>query len=273
MEALVPVFIVVSILALLERVLPGQRYPEMRGWRTKGLVYFGLYLSVGVASPWLWDGWLGEHRLLDGTRLSTPIAALVGLLAIDLATYWWHRALHRSDFLFRVLHQTHHSVERVDLASAFVFHPLDLLAFAFVGSFSLVFVLGLSGEAAGLANLAFLMISNFQHTNIRTPHWLAYLVLRPENHAYHHQRGIHGFNYGGLAVWDMLFGTFRNPRSFTPEPGFYLGASRRTLDLLLGQDISGDATAVPTQAAPRQKSKVARRSEHTPSISAEQTPS
>lgn len=51
----------------------------------------------------------------------------------------------------------------------------------------------------------------FQHANIRTPHWLGHLIQRPESHAVHHGRGIHRWNYSDLPLWDMVFGTYRNP--------------------------------------------------------------
>ena len=58
--------------------------------------------------------------------------------------YAWHRAMHRSNFLFRTLHQMHHSAERVDVWGALYFHPLDLTLFAFVYSFMLVVVAGVT---------------------------------------------------------------------------------------------------------------------------------
>jgi sterol desaturase/sphingolipid hydroxylase (fatty acid hydroxylase superfamily) len=39
-------------------------------------------------------------------------------------------------------------------------------------------------------------------------------------------------------MWDMVFGTFENPPTFDDEAGFYDGASRRNLDMLLGRDLS-----------------------------------
>jgi sterol desaturase/sphingolipid hydroxylase (fatty acid hydroxylase superfamily) len=53
----------------------------------------------------------------------------------------------------------------------------------------------------------------FQHANLRTPRWLGYIIQRPESHGIHHERGLHAFNYADLPLWDMVFGTFRNPRT------------------------------------------------------------
>ena len=79
----------------------------------------------------------------------------------------------------------------------------------------------------------------FQHANLKTPAWLGYLVVRPESHARHHERGVHAKNYSDLPLWDLLFGTFENPATWNGLAGFYSGASRRLGALLGGRDISG----------------------------------
>jgi sterol desaturase/sphingolipid hydroxylase (fatty acid hydroxylase superfamily) len=44
---------------------------------------------------------------------------------------------------------------------------------------------------------------------------------------------VHAFNYGDLPVWDMLFGTYRNPRRFKGDVGFDKPATDR-LGAMLG---------------------------------------
>jgi sterol desaturase/sphingolipid hydroxylase (fatty acid hydroxylase superfamily) len=44
----------------------------------------------------------------------------------------------------------------------------------------------------------------------------------------HHGRGVHRYNYADVPLWDMVFGTFRNPAAAEKrEAGFYPGASAR----------------------------------------------
>jgi sterol desaturase/sphingolipid hydroxylase (fatty acid hydroxylase superfamily) len=88
------------------------------------------------------------------------------------------------------------------------------------------------------------LLAVFQHTNIRTPQWLGYFVQRPESHSHHHERGVHARNYSDLPVFDLLFGTFHNPRDFAPQAGFYDGASARITDMLLARDVSTPVRAV-----------------------------
>jgi sterol desaturase/sphingolipid hydroxylase (fatty acid hydroxylase superfamily) len=54
----------------------------------------------------------------------------------------------------------------------------------------------------------------------------------------HHERGVHAFNYSDLPLWDMVFGTFRNPETWDGEAGFYGGASSRIGEMLIGRDVS-----------------------------------
>jgi len=41
---------------------------------------------------------------------------------------------------------------------------------------------------------------------------MGYFIQRPEAHCVHHRLGFHYHNFADLSLWDMLFGTFRNPR-------------------------------------------------------------
>ena len=81
----------------------------------------------------------------------------------------------------------------------------------------------------------------FQHANIKTPQWMGYVVQRPESHGVHHQRGVHAFNYADFPMWDVLFGTFKNPAQHEAPAGFYLGSSYRVLDMLIGRDVGTPA--------------------------------
>jgi sterol desaturase/sphingolipid hydroxylase (fatty acid hydroxylase superfamily) len=147
--------------------------------------------------------------------------------------------MHEFPALWRLLHQMHHSAERLDVASAFWFSPLDMIGWTLLTSVALTIV-GLPPAAATLAMLGLTFLGIFQHANVRTPRWLGYLVQRPESHSLHHARGLHRWNYADLPVVDMLFGTFRNPRGFAPATGFWDGASARVLDMLRLRDVAAE---------------------------------
>ena len=63
-------------------------------------------------------------------------------------------------------------------------------------------------------------------------------MTRPESHSVHHQRGVHAFNYGDVPLFDILFGTFRNPKEFDAQVGFFDGSSRQVGKMLIGREIA-----------------------------------
>ena len=146
--------------------------------------------------------------------------------------------MHSSNVLWRTFHQMHHSAERLDTFGAFWFSPLDMVGWTALFSLCLTLGVGLSAEATTVVLFATTLLSVFQHGNIRTPRWLGYIIQRPESHSHHHARGVHAGNYSDLPIFDLLFGTFRNPRAFTVAAGFYDGASARVSEMLRFRDVS-----------------------------------
>jgi sterol desaturase/sphingolipid hydroxylase (fatty acid hydroxylase superfamily) len=213
-------------------------WPDVRGWRFKGVAFTALYFLVGTFAPLAWDAWLGRYQLVDASVLPFWAQVAGGFLVLEFFVYAWHRTMHNTPLLWRWFHQTHHSAERLDIWGAFYFHPLDMLGFAFFTSVALVLGFGLSGEAALVVNVAATFLGMFQHANIRTPRWLGYLVQRPESHSLHHKRGHHANNYGDLPLYDMIFGTFANPKDFEAELGFHDGGSRQLGPMLIGRQIA-----------------------------------
>jgi sterol desaturase/sphingolipid hydroxylase (fatty acid hydroxylase superfamily) len=240
-EDLVPILIPAAFagFALLERLRPARPLPRVRGWRMLGLATFVVTGVVSSALPMLYQPFIEAHRLLDLEGLGLAAGTAIAFLVTELSGYWLHRLRH-TPVLWSV-HQFHHSAERLDVFGSAYFHPLDIGAETLVGSLTSTLVLGVSGEAAALAGIVSVFLSIFQHTNVRTPRWLGYVIQRPESHSVHHARGVHAFNYANLPLWDMVFGTFRNPERFEAEAGFYDGASRRVGAMLLLRDVTRPA--------------------------------
>ncbi len=239
----ITVFVIFGTLILWEALAPARRLPAVHFWRLRGLAAFMVFFFLSSYLPLFWGEHLAQYQLLDLTALGTWAGALVGLLLYEAGVYVWHRAMHGSTALWRVFHQMHHSAERLDTFSAYWFSPADMVGWTVLGSILLTLVIGVSPEAATLVLYATTFMGVFQHSNVRTPRWLGYVVQRPESHSRHHERGVHARNYSDLPVFDIIFGTFYNPRDFAKETGFYDGASDRVGGMLLFRDVSK-----PTQA-------------------------
>jgi sterol desaturase/sphingolipid hydroxylase (fatty acid hydroxylase superfamily) len=237
-ESLFPIVVpgTFATLILVEWLRPARPLPRVRGWRVLGVVAFFMTGAIFSSVPLLYMDFVRAHRLVDLERLGIGAGAAVAFLVTELAGYWFHRLRH-TRVLWRI-HQLHHSAERLDVFGSSYFHPLDIAAESLVGSLASSLLLGLSGEAVALAGLVSAAVSIFQHANVRTPRWLGFLIQRPESHSVHHARGLHAFNYANLALWDMVFGTYRNPERFEAEAGFYDGASRRVGAMLLLLDVT-----------------------------------
>jgi sterol desaturase/sphingolipid hydroxylase (fatty acid hydroxylase superfamily) len=227
-----------ALFAVAELVARGRSFPQLKLWRLRGLAFALLYFAVATYAPLMWDEWLGAHRLVDATGLPLWAQIAAGFLLVQFAVFAWHRTMHNTDPLWRWLHQLHHSPERIDIWSAFIFHPFDTLAFTLLSSLCLVLGLGISGEAALVVAVASLFLSMFTHTNIRTPRWLGFIITRPESHVLHHERGVHARNYGDVPWFDMMFGSFENPRKCEVEVGFFDGSSDKVAPMLVGRAVA-----------------------------------
>jgi sterol desaturase/sphingolipid hydroxylase (fatty acid hydroxylase superfamily) len=243
------VFALYGGLMLWEALAPGRPLPAVAGWKWRGLAAFGAYFFLSSYLPMLWSEQLAQYQLADLSVLGTWGGALIGLLVIEAGVYAWHRSMHAAPVLWRSFHQMHHSSERLDSYSAFWFSPLDMVGWTVLSSLCLTLAVGITPQAATIVLLGTTFMSIFQHSNVRTPRWLGYLVQRPESHSRHHQRGVHAGNYSDLPLFDMLFGTFHNPRDFAAETGFYDGASSRVADMLRFRDVSAPPTRRPGKPA------------------------
>ena len=225
-------------LMLWEAIFPARKLPEIKFWKLKGIAIFTFFFFLSSYLPLFVDPILAPYQLFDLSILGTIGGALAGIIVYQIVGYFYHRSMHKFDGLWKSFHQMHHSSERLDTYSAFFFSPLDMIGWTMVGSISLVLFVGLAPQAITIIILGLNFLAIFQHSNIKTPRWLGYIIQRPESHALHHGRGLHKYNYADLPLIDMIFGTFKNPKSFERETGFYDGASNRIFDMLLFKDVS-----------------------------------
>lgn len=225
-------------LMLWEAVFPGRELPKIKFWKLKGMLAFACFFFLSSYLPMFINPYLEPYRLFDLTGLGSLWGGLVAVLLYEFGVFVWHYGMHRSNFLWRTFHQLHHSAERLDTYGAFFFSPLDMVGWTVLGSICFSLVAGLTPQAITIMLLVTNFFSIFQHANIKTPRWLGYIVQRPESHTFHHARGIHKYNYSDLPLFDIIFGTFRNPKDFEYETGFYSGASARIWEMLQGKDIS-----------------------------------
>jgi sterol desaturase/sphingolipid hydroxylase (fatty acid hydroxylase superfamily) len=245
METILGILVPVTFVSMLiiERLFPGRPLPRVRFWALKGVAFFVMCAVLAAIVPAVLSAMVGSYAPFHVGLPLIP-AALLGYLAGDVVNYGVHRLMHNVPLLWRWTHQIHHSEERVDMWGANYFHPFDLILQVTATTLP-VLAMGLSPAAAALGGYVGFVFGMFPHLNVRTPQWLGYVVQRPEAHAVHHTRGVHAYNYGTFPLWDIVFGTFRNPAKFSDEPaGFWDGSSRRLGAMLIGRDVSAPPQAL-----------------------------
>jgi sterol desaturase/sphingolipid hydroxylase (fatty acid hydroxylase superfamily) len=230
------------LMLIAERIRPARQFPFYRGWIWIGMGVIVFF--VALANTWslvVPKEWLHEHRLFDGEPLGVVGGITVWYVCNTFVTYWYHLFQHRFSFAWRMLHQVHHGVPRVDIPSALVAHPLDVIVSTTLSILVTAFLLGLDPRAVAIVGVLQFFITLFPHWNIRTPRWVGYFIQRPEEHILHHQREVHGDNFSDWPLWDKVFGTYRAPVEEPIRVGFDRAGFAEQLKMLAFVDINAPA--------------------------------
>jgi alkylglycerol monooxygenase len=156
--------------------------------------------------------YLYQYRIFDWAG---PLQWLITLVALDFVFYWYHRASHRSRFLWAA-HVVHHSSERMNFGTALrqsptgpftralFYWPLPLLGFD-------PLVIASAGAVATIYGF-------WTHTEQINKLWkpLEYIFVTPSHHRAHHGSNPEYIdkNYANfLIVWDRMFGTFQQEQA------------------------------------------------------------
>lgn len=164
----------------------------------------------------VWVQYVDQNNigLMNLLNLSATIKTFIGVIVLDFTSYFIHRFIHRSKFLWR-FHRVHHSEMDMDTSTSFKFHPLEavILSPALLAEIGLI---GISFPAIILYNTILLPIFFILHSNLNYPRWvekiLSPIFATPEFHRVHHsdEQKYTDSNYGDIfSIWDKLFGTYQ----------------------------------------------------------------
>ena len=179
---------------------------------------------------WLLERALGSLALPPAWQAAGPVvAALVLMVAIDMALFAAHWLMHRVPALWE-FHKVHHAAPVLTPLTAYRFHPVEealtggLVALVSGSAYGLLTSLWpaqleparLLGTAAGTA-VFYLVFYNLRHSHVWLPYprWLSHLLVSPAMHQLHHscEARHHGRNLGfAFALWDWLAGSLYVPR-------------------------------------------------------------
>lgn len=150
------------------------------------------------------------HRFQD-TGIA-HVAAKVVLL--DYGLYLWHVLTHKIPFLWR-FHLVHHVDLDLDASTALRFHFGEMLL-SVPWRVAQIAVIGAGPLAVSWWQTLLLASILFHHSNVRLPlryeRLLRFAVMTPRLHGIHHraESACTNSNWSsGLAIWDILHGTYR----------------------------------------------------------------
>jgi len=206
---------------LIETAFPLFRF-SYRKWKHAGInifftlttiiVNFALAFLLLQTSRWTQENHWGLLTYLNHIPLIGY--TILGLLGLDLiSAYFIHWLEHKVRFMWR-FHLIHHTDIHVDTTTANRHHPGESL-FRFIFTTLAVFILGAPVWMIMLYQALSVVLSQFNHANIRLPEkldqWLSLVIVTPNMHHVHHHYILPqtDSNYGNIfSIWDRIFRTF-----------------------------------------------------------------
>ena len=178
------------------------------------IVNFSLAFLLLYCSDWVTENNFGLLNWIPNLSLFTQI--FLGVFLLDLiGAYLPHLIQHKVGFLWKI-HLVHHSDHNVDTTTANRHHPFESVI-RFIFTLLGVIVLGTSIGVVFLYQSLSLVLSQFNHANIKLPtqldRLLSYIIVSPNMHKVHHHYVMPytDSNYGNIfSFWDRLFGTHKH---------------------------------------------------------------
>ena len=156
----------------------------------------------------LFDSAFAGHALPLG-NLPAPLQIAIGIVAVDLFSYAWHRSVHANRFLW-AFHSVHHSQKYLTVATGFRTHFVDEIVrttFMFIP----LYFLGIRPHTFIAVDLVVNWILGLQHSDLSWSYGvLGNLIVSPRYHRMHHSLEAidRDKNFAVLfPFWDRLFST------------------------------------------------------------------
>lgn len=231
------ILVVFGACLIVEGIRPGWKQPNRSEWKYRVLFLSTFELCVVLMIGTIVRDWWQLPSVLDWSVYHPAVGGLIAYLVASFVFYWWHRARHENGLLWRIFHQLHHSAGRLETLTAFYKHPLEAAVNSLLSAMLVYLVFGLDIAGASCYTSLTIAAQLLVHLNTTTPQSMGYFFQRPEMHRVHHQPGTEHLNYSDIPIWDMLFGTFFNPPTFSGKCGFSARREARLGDMLQFRDV------------------------------------
>ena len=226
---------------ILERVFPDQALEKVKGWWFRVILLNIIQYGVVLLGYHSWELYLQKWSLFHLGQVFPPaLGALMAYFVVSFVFYFWHRIRHDSNFLWLLCHQIHHSPSRIETITSFYKNPIEIMINSLIISTIVYTLFGFGAEEAALLTLYTAGAEFFYHMNIKTPHFIGYFIQRPEMHRIHHERGKHYNNFADLPIFDIIFGTFENPKTYNGKCGFKNDRENKLLSMLIFKNVNNE---------------------------------
>jgi len=157
---------------------------------------------------------------LEALRQLSPVPkVIVGLVMVDFALYWVHRAMHASNLLWRA-HRFHHTPTTMFWLAGSRTSFFHLLCFAFPEVIIPFPLLKMGVAETGVFFSVLVIVNIWVHMNVNINLGrLSWFFITPAYHRVHHSANQLSYrNLGfGHTLWDRMFGTFQDPREMKKD--------------------------------------------------------
>jgi len=236
------ILVAMFVAGLIERLFPDQRLTVKPGWLLRACTMNLLQFTIVLLGHFTWEHWIVDDNSLFKLKdtFSPFIGGLIAYVANAWLFYFWHLLRHTNRLCWLLFHQFHHSPERIEVITSFYKHPFEIAINSVLITFLMYSILGVSVEQNAYMTLISALAEFFYHANIRTPHWIGFILQRPESHRLHHIRDKrYCANYGDLPIFDILNGTFCNPtdKDMNFQTGFSENKEEKLKELIMCKDV------------------------------------
>lgn len=212
----------ITLFWLIESAIPLFRF-RYNKWRhalpnlfftaTTIVVNFALAFLIVKTSDFVVERQIG---LLQWVAFPLWAQLLVGLMLLDLiGAYFAHWTEHNVRWMWK-FHMVHHADTHVDTTTANRHHPVESV-FRVAFTLLAIVVCGAPMWLVFLYQSMSVVLSQFNHANMRVPEWLdrplSWIIVSPNMHKVHHHYRLPetDTNYGNIfSLWDRLFRTYRH---------------------------------------------------------------
>ena len=212
----------ITLFWLLESGIPLFRFGYNK-WKHAGvnffftattiIVNFAFAILIVLSSDWCISN---DFGILQWINLPVWLEMITGLLLLDLiGAYLIHLLEHKIKWMWK-FHMVHHADTYVDTTTANRHHPGESV-FRALFTIAAVWISGAPIWLVMMYQSLSVVLSQFNHANIRMPQWLDSLlrivIVTPNMHRIHHHyvRPQTDSNYSNIfSFWDRLFGTYNN---------------------------------------------------------------